>query len=230
MSTSLQWNNTTLKVHNFNNDFLLLNAENDAPLGKIGQAILGQQLDFVAELIVTEKEICIKLNSNYHPSKLENLTAKDLETITPNKAYKLPVYFEDHEDWKLVEAHSGMTKGQVINRLSANDFSVAMFGFLPGFLYLNGLEEALQVPRKKVPSKYVKANSIAIGGKYLGLYSLDSPGGWNVIGRVPFSILQLSELPPVPFQLGDTLRLHPISAEAYHNILRKHINLHEYNA
>ena len=104
-----------------------------------------------------------------------------------------------------------------------------MFGFLPGFIYLDGLDASLHVPRKTIPSKYVKANSIAIGGKYIGLYSIDSPGGWQVIGQTPISILEIPQLPPVEMNLGDRIKLKAIDATEFENILQKKITLKEYN-
>ena len=71
------------------------------------------------------------------------------------------------------------------------------------------------MPRKANPEKYVAANSLAIGGKYLGLYALDSPGGWNVIGKTPISMLQIPNLPPVAVNLGDKIKLQAISASEY---------------
>ena len=104
-----------------------------------------------------------------------------------------------------------------------------MFGFLPGFIYLEGLNPSMHVPRKTIPSKYVKANSIALGGKYVGLYSIDSPGGWHVVGQIPISILKFTQLPPVEMNLGDKIVLHPIDQIEFEIILQKQISLKEYN-
>jgi len=230
MSTSLQIFNSKVVVDNYNNDFLLLRAKPITSTGAIGKAIFQKQFDFVEEVIVTEVEICLKLNANFDPTKIEYL--KDLQSskTTEYKTYKLPVYFDDSEDWTTVESVTNLSKEVIISKLIATDFSIAMLGFLPGFIYLKGLDQALHVPRKTVPAKYVKANSIAIGGKYLGLYALDSPGGWQVIGHMPLSILQIPKLPPLVLNLGDKLKIQAIDKAKYEQLLQHPISLNAYNA
>jgi KipI family sensor histidine kinase inhibitor len=146
-----------------------------------------------------------------------------------SRCYQLPVYFTEHDDWSAVMATSGCSKNNIIEKLTATEYTIAMFGFLPGFIYLAGLDPALHVPRKTVPSKYVKANSVAIGGKYLGLYALDSPGGWHVIGQTPVSILQMPQLPPVPLHPGDRLQICSISKAAFDELETNKISLIQYN-
>lgn len=198
-----------LKIKNYNNDFLII--KSDSRLQQIGKAIFEQKFDFVEEVIVTEKEICVKLNRYFNTDKINLFYNIELTQKEKSITYELPVYFTDNEDWKRVEAVTGFSKKAIIKKLISTEFSIAIFGFLSGFLYLDGLDESLHVPRKAVPSKYVEANSIAIGGKYLGLYSVDSPGGWYVIGKVETSILDLSMIPPVKMNLGDKVRLKRIT-------------------
>lgn len=230
MSKSVQLAKRKLIIRNFNHDFLLIQAEDDAAITSLGKQIFEKKFDFAEEVIVTERELCIKLNDRFDDSKIELLKTLEETSPEPAKTYKLPVFFADHEDWSQVETTTGLNKQHIIKRITASPFSIAMFGFLPGFLYLEGLEPALHVPRKSVPSKYVKANSIAIGGKYIGLYALDSPGGWHVIGQMPIPILQTSQLPPVPFQPGDSILFHPIDKATFEAISIKQITITEYNA
>lgn len=221
--------NPILEIKNFYNDFLILKSENQAYLAAVGKAIFDKKLDFVDEVIVTEVEICLKLNQNFQESKIELLQNLELGKKSERRNYQLPVYFSEHEDWENVASVTGFSKTKIIEKLVAAELSIAMFGFLPGFLYLSGLDPSLQVPRKNIPSKYVKANSIALGGKYVGCYSVDSPGGWQVIGQTPVSILKKSQLPPVDINLGDQITLHPIDQMEYENLLKKNISLKEYN-
>lgn len=197
-----------MNIKNYNNDFLII--KSDKELQQIGKAIFEQNFDFVTEVIVTEKEVCVQLNDLFEVEKLDLFHNLQFTKKGTSKTYELPVYFTNHEDWKRVEAVTGFSKKAIIEKLISTEFSIAMFGFLPGFLYLDGLDESLHVPRKAVPSKYVEANSIAIGGQYLGLYSVESPGGWNVIGKVDVSILDLSSIPPVKMNLGDKIKLKVI--------------------
>lgn len=220
-----------LHIRNFNDDFLLINAtDSKVSLTNIGQQIYAQQFDFVTEVIVTEKEIGIKLNALFDAEKLELLYQFNTVEHQEHKSYRLPVYFSENDDWTEVLARTGLTKNVFITRLCDTEFSLAMFGFLPGFLYLDGLASDLQVARKKVPSKYIQANSLAIGGKYLGLYAVDSPGGWHVIGHTPLTILQKKTLPPLSLNLGDKIKCSPISKTEFDELLEQQINIISYNA
>ena len=230
MSILLQLFNTELEVNNYNDDFLLISAPKKESLAKIGKAIFHRNFEFIDEVIVTEAEICLKLNALFLASNIDLLKDIEQEHAQTNISYKLPVYFGEHEDWHQVELIAGFSKQEVISKLVSSELSIAMFGFLPGFIYISGLAPSLHIPRKTVPAKYVEANSIALGGKYLGLYSLNSPGGWHVIGKLPIPILQIPQIPPVPLNPGDKIRLEAISEQEYESLLQQNISLKEYNA
>jgi len=229
-SRSLPWGKRRLQIRNFNDDFLLIEAEDGASVTQLGKQLFAAALDFVEEVIVTEKEVCLQLNERFDATNMDWLKGGGEVVAQQGKTYQLPIYFSDHEDWAGVIATTGLAKEAIITQLVSTDFSIAMFGFLPGFLYLDGLDPALHVPRKTVPAKYVKANSIAIGGRYIGLYALDSPGGWHVIGKLAIPVLQIPELPPLPVNLGDTLRFRSITKAEYEELLAHPISLTEYNA
>ncbi len=231
MSRSLQLFDSTIEIDNYNNDFLILKSADRSVIRKIGKAIFYKKFPFVEEVIVTEVEICLKLNQYFDTSKIEEIAKIESGENAKVKTYILPVFFGDQEDWAAVESFIGLEKGEIIASLMSMDFSISMFGFLPGFLYLDGLEKPFHVPRKAVPSKYVKANSVAIGGQYLGVYALDSPGGWHVIGHTPVSVLQTPALPPVLLNLDDRIIIQSIEEEEYEVLLQKNqIGLKEYNA
>ncbi len=230
MLESLQLFNSKVTVQNYNNDFLILKPELISETRHIGKAIFQKGFDFIDEVIATELEICLKLNSSFEISKINRLKDIEQQERSQYDTYLLPIFFKDHDDWGEVQSSTGLSKNAIISTLVTTDFSIAMFGFLPGFIYLDGLDPLLHVPRKTVPSKYVKANSMAIGGKYLGLYALDSPGGWHVIGQMPIPILQIPDLPPVTLNPGDKIRLRSIEASEYKYLLNQPISLKEYNA
>lgn len=229
-SRSLHLHNLDFQIQNFNDDFLLIWSSEEGALAMLGKLLFEKKFDFIEEVIVTEREVCLKLNAHFDDQKTDLFSTLQPANQQATNTYRLPIYFADHEDWQGVTNSTGWSKEAVIEQLVATDFTVAMFGFLPGFIYLNGLPENLHVPRKSVPAKYVKANSVAIGGKYLGLYALDSPGGWHVIGQVPVSILQLPQLPPLPLNLEDRIQCVRITAEEFAEINAQQLNLIAYNA
>ena len=219
-----------LNIENYNNDFLIIKSEDQGLLAAAGRSIFEKRYDFADEVIVSETEVCIKLNDRFDASRLIALDNFESATLVKKQSYNLPVYFEDTEDWNTIVAHSGLEKEEFISKILESKLSVAMFGFLPGFVYLDGLDASLHVPRKNVPAKYVKANSVAIGGKYIGIYSIDSPGGWQVVGRIPTSILSLKSLPPVDFNIGDVIRLESIDQHRFEQIIDEKISFKTYNS
>ena len=90
-----------------------------------------------------------------------------------------------------------------------------MMGFLPGFVFLDGLDESLTVPRMESPRTKIPEGSIGIGGNQTGFYSLESPGGWNIIGRTSKSFFDQKKNPPTELQAGDKIRFFRISKEEF---------------
>jgi len=100
---------------------------------------------------------------------------------------------------------------EVIRVHSSSTYWVNMLGFLPGFLYLSGLDEKLNCPRKQTPSLQIAPGSIAIGGSQTGIYPVASPGGWHVIGRTPIRIFDPGVNEPAIARPLDKVKFIPIS-------------------
>ncbi len=230
MSKSQQSFDSLFEINNFNDDFLLIRSKSVSDLAIFGQTIFERKFDFIDEVIVTEFEVCLKVNHLFSIPDIEQLKNVGLRAKTIRRTYQIPVYFSDHEDWKAIEVFTGLKRAKIIPKLLETKYTVAMFGFLPGFTYINGLDKAFHVPRKSVPAKYVEANSLAIGGKYLGIYAIDSPGGWHVIGKIPISVFDIQSLPPVQFNPGDLIELKVIDLNEFNLIKEKNNSLQEYNA
>ena len=127
--------NSILEIKNYNNDFLILKSKNQSFLTEIGKSVFMQRLDFIDEVIVTPIEICLKLNENFEESKIEQLQKVEQKGIIKFKTYKLPVYFNEHEDWENVKSQTSFSKKEIIEKLITCNYSISMFGFLPGFIY-----------------------------------------------------------------------------------------------
>ncbi|WP_154223777.1 5-oxoprolinase subunit B family protein [Marinicella rhabdoformis] len=104
---------------------------------------------------------------------------------------------------------------QLIEAHCSVHYRVDMLGFLPGFAYLSGLSEALQLPRKSKPTLNVPAGSVAIGGQYSAIYPVQSPGGWHVIGHTHFKCIDWQRAEFCPFKPLDTVRFVPISLDQW---------------
>ena len=109
----------------------------------------------------------------------------------------------------LVAHHASLSEKQVVELHASVDYVVWFLGFQPGFPYLGGLPAALATPRRAEPRVSVPAGSVGIGGVQTGIYPLQSPGGWNLIGRTDLPLFNPALPEPVLFRPGDTPRFIP---------------------
>jgi len=123
-------------------------------------------------------------------------------------------------DMDMVCCNAGLSEKEVIALHCKTDYRVYMLGFLPGFVYLGGLNLRLETPRLKTPRTAVPRGSVGIGGNQTGIYPVVSPGGWNIIGCTPFELFTPCSNEPVLCRAGDYLRFVPISADEYYSIRR----------
>ena len=130
---------------------------------------------------------------------------------------EIPVLYggEHGPDLESSAAELGLSPRELVARHSAGDYTVAMIGFAPGFPYLSGLEPALALPRLATPRARVAAGSVAIGGAQTGIYPRESPGGWRLLGRTPWTLFDPRREPPTRLQPGDRVRFRAIDAEEF---------------
>ncbi len=98
---------------------------------------------------------------------------------------------------------------------SGSDYLVYMMGFSPGFTYLGGMSERIATPRLKTPRTAIPAGSVGIAQQQTGIYPVESPGGWQLIGRTPVSLFDPSRVPPVVVEAGDYIRFVPVPPDEY---------------
>ncbi|MCC3356309.1 5-oxoprolinase subunit PxpB [Bacillus sp. REN16] len=131
----------------------------------------------------------------------------------------------DGEDLSGVARGNGLSNEEVISLHSSVDYLVYMIGFLPGFPYLKGLPMRLATPRLANPRLKVPKGAVGIGGDQTGIYPLESPGGWNLIGRTPVPLFDPEKPEPFLLKAGDYLRFKPITSAEYKEIeslVKKH--------
>ena len=113
-------------------------------------------------------------------------------------------------DLARVEAETNLSAETIIALHSSAEFVVACVGFMPGFPFLVGLPEKLRTTRLTTPRTKVPAGSVAIARTQAGVYPVESPGGWNLIGRTPLRLFDANANPPALLQAGDRVRFRGI--------------------
>lgn len=149
---------------------------------------------------------------------LKKIEQADINESFSSKIINVPVCYENEDfspDLENVSSYTGLSKEEIIKIHSSEDYLIYMMGFLPGFPYLGGMDERLEVPRLETPRTRIPAGSVAIGGKQTGIYPVDSPGGWQIIGRTPLRLFDAERNPSFLYEPGDKIRFVPITRQEY---------------
>jgi inhibitor of KinA len=174
------------------------------------------------ELAIHYDPATLRISANEHPHDFVNrwvedsLRHVDNETGVITRTVEIPVCYDPSiaPDLTVVADQLGLSVADVIRIHSATSYHVYMIGFLPGFPYMGELPASLFMPRKAKPVM-TTAGSVAIAGRQTGIYPMDSPGGWHVIGRTPVPMFTPEADPPVYLRPGDTVRFKPISRDVF---------------
>ncbi|NJP38335.1 5-oxoprolinase subunit PxpB [Alkalicoccus luteus] len=134
--------------------------------------------------------------------------------------WELPVCYGGSYGVDLTDAAAKLelTEEELISRHTAPVYAVRMLGFMPGFPYLEGMDESLTLSRHAKPRREVPSGSVGIAGSQTGIYPLASPGGWQLIGRTPVRLYDNRREPPVLLEAGDTVVFKPVSEDVYTRI------------
>ncbi|MCP4882780.1 MAG: 5-oxoprolinase subunit PxpB [Flavobacteriales bacterium] len=149
--------------------------------------------------------------------------SKDQKLLVTNKLWKIPVCYDDKFglDLGLLAKAKKIKKEKIIALHSEAIYDVYFIGFLPGFLYLGGLPEALEYRRKDKPRMNINKGDVALAGNQTGIYPRESPGGWNIIGNSPLNFFNVEEFPPCFAVAGDKVKFVPVDKKEYEAIKKK---------
>ena len=204
---------------------------------KIDENILNDILQFKNLLLENSIKQIVDIINAYN--SLTIIYSSDIENIyTEISALKAlyirvkPLQNETYVCWKIpvcydlgfgidilgLAAKKDCSPQQLVKLHTAKDYLVYFIGFLPGFLYMGGLDKMLHAPRKENPRLMVPKGSVAIGGSQTGVYPVDSAGGWQIIGNSPLSFFDIKKENPCFAKPGDRIRFYSVDLEEYKKI------------
>ena len=145
------------------------------------------------------------------------------------KIWTIPACYEDSYalDRELIQTTHGISKEELISKHTGVGYYTYYIGFMPGFPYLGDLNPSLITPRLSTPRIQIPARSIGIAKEHTCIYPKVSPGGWNIIGQVPFDIFSLEHSRTSLFLPGDTVQFQSISEKEFIQMQSKHLGFDE---
>ena len=200
-----------------------INPEINRKITALVQLMREQHIEGIVDVIPAFCSLLI----NYDPrvlsyeelkERMEHLLKMETKTeATRKRIFEIPVCYggEYGPDIENIAEHAGLSVEEVIKIHSSKDYLIYMLGFLPGFTYLGGLDERIYTPRLASPRLTIRAGSVGIGGSQTGIYPLDSPGGWQLMGLTPVRTYDPERQTPILVEAGDYIRFIPIDEEEF---------------
>lgn len=185
--------------------------------------IIGASIDGLIDCNFVYNSMLITFNKNEITHKklvslLKTIYIRDKNTEEFKiQTWYIPVCYNEEFGLDLSEflEHKGIDKKELISLHTSPFYTVYGVGFLPGFLYLGGLNKELFTPRKNIHRLFVPKGSIGIGGNQTGVYPQDSPGGWQIIGKTPVPFFNVKNTIPCIFNVGDKIKFYSVSKPQY---------------
>jgi len=181
----------------------------------------------VREVVPTYRSLLLLFDPlEIEREQLQRRTERLLARLPPGRAprkarvVRVPVCYggEFGPDLDFLARHTGLTPDRVVELHASATYRIHMLGFTPGFPYLAGMPPALKAPRLDEPRARIPAGTVGIAGGQTGIYPLESPGGWRLVGRTPLRVFDPTSPKPFLFSAGDRLRFEPVSPEEFRRI------------
>lgn len=204
---------------------------NHEEVTKINAIIRERFENFIIETVPAYQSLAIYLkkdiDTSYFIESISQVLNDGTETIDrTEREVHIPVCYDTEfgMDLENMSKLHDLSIKSIIAHHTKRLYPVYFIGFLPGFPYLEGLNPMISTPRKEKPRSIVKAGSVGIAGDQTGVYPIDSPGGWNIIGRSPISFFDVRKENPSLLKAGDLIQFFAVSKEEYDKIKQAVIN------
>ena len=190
---------------------------------RMALVIQAEAMEGIVEVVPTYRSLLIIYNPILLPiedlrRRLKRIEEGLQQTPLPEpKLTRTPavyggIYGPDLEE---VAQYHQISPEKVIQLHCSKPYLIYMIGFMPGYPYMGELPEELVTPRLKTPRLVVPKGSVAIAQRQTGIYSMESPGGWQILGRTPVELFNPEKDPPALLQMGDFVQFYPISEKEF---------------
>jgi KipI family sensor histidine kinase inhibitor len=191
-------------------------------------ALEEENIQGVREYIPTYRSLLVQYDPveilfNELIEKIKHVESQlEIAAIPEPRTVEIPVVYGGKfgPDLEFVARHNNLSQEKVIELHTGRDYLVYMLGFTPGFCYLGGMSDRLETHRLAEPRTCIPAGSVGIAGKQTGIYPIDSPGGWQIIGRTPLRLFDPHRDPAVLIAAGDYIRFSRIDEREYKAITK----------
>ena len=176
--------------------------------------------------VMSIRNMGVKSSYNYMNDLMQNALQQAPHIVSEPRKISVPVCYHESvgPDLATLSQEKMLSIDKIVEIHSSSLYRVYMLGFLPGFTYMGKVNDRIAMPRKAVPNKTVRAGSVGIAGTQTGIYPVDSPGGWNIIGRTPLQIFDAHNEQPCLFEPGDQVKFEPITLDEF---LQHESNYHQ---
>ncbi|WP_406827056.1 5-oxoprolinase subunit PxpB [Pedobacter sp. KACC 23697] len=159
-------------------------------------------------------EVCFEKVS-VHLNKIARIEIEKSGVIADHLV--IPVCYGDDfgPDLLTVSRANNLTEDEVTAIHTAGHYTIFMIGFVPGFAYMGGMDNRLSTPRKAVPTAKIPAGSVGIAGNQTGIYPMETPGGWQIIGRTPLNMFDVNRTQPSLLKGGDRVTFKAIDQDEF---------------
>jgi inhibitor of KinA len=187
------------------------------------RAIQSAQLPGVRDVVPTYRSVAVyfdplRTDHDGLVARLEQEAAQPVPaTAVDAEPVRIPVCYggELGPDLEGVASFAGMSESDVVRTHADATYRVFMLGFVPGFAYLGIVDQRIAMPRRSTPRVRVPVGSVGIAGVQTGVYSAETPGGWQLIGRTPVKPFDPSRVEPFLMKAGDAVRFYAIDRAEY---------------
>ena len=190
---------------------------------RMALAIHANPMEGIIEIVPTYRSLLIHYNPLALPAEALRKRLTRLEQglqLTPfpePNLTRIPVAYggEYGPDLEYVAQYHHISPEEVIQLHCSRPYPIYMIGFMPGYPYMGELPDGLVTPRLKTPRLSVPQGSVAIAQKQTGIYSIESPGGWRILGRTPVKLFDPEKEPPALLHMGDLVQFYPVSEKEF---------------